>query len=169
MKKIHFVMLLLLFSVVAVANAISVLDLRTDSLMVRLPELKKNLNLNANQQILWQQCESKTNAMMRAKELRLIKVDQLVRDMIQQPNVELRDIDARLREEKRVTELDEQTVREIWLTMFDALNDAQRLQVQEFLYEQLLESGNADKPSSTKPDSAVRKGRGMSHSQGSVQ
>ena len=86
--------------------------------------------------------------------------------MIQQPNVELRDIDARLREEKRITEIDEQQGRDIWLSMFDALSDTQRLQAQNFLYEQLLESGNPDKPDADKPTSSTRKGRGLSHSSG---
>ena len=166
MKKIHLIVLILLISIFDCADAISVFDLRTDALMMRLPELKKNLNLNSNQQILWQQCENKTNSLLRAKEIRRIKVDQTVRDMIQQPNVELRDIDARLREEKRITEIDEQQGRDIWLSMFDALSDTQRLQVQNFLYEQLLESGNPDKPDADKPTSSTRKGRGLSHSSG---
>jgi hypothetical protein len=168
MKKIHLVMLFLLISIVGYANAISLFDLRADVLMSRLPELKKNLNLNANQQILWQQSEKKTNSLLRAKEIRQIKVDQAVRDMIQQPNAELRDIDVRLSEEKRAATLDEQQGREIWLTMFDALNDTQRQLVQNFLYEQLQESGNPDKPSTDKPDSTQRKGRGMSHNPGAT-
>ncbi len=138
-------------------------DLRADALMMKLPELKSNLKLNANQQILWQQSESKTKSLLRARELRMIKVEAGVREMMQQPNVELRDIDARLADEQRASDLDKQQGREIWLVMFDALDDSQRQMVQNFLYEQLMEVEVPEKDSKDAPAAPLRQGRGMSH------
>ena len=168
MKKSHFLIALLLSFFVQCAFAVSLFDLRADALMMKLPELKTNLKLNANQLILWQQSESKTNSLLRARELRMIKVEAGVRDMMQQPNVELRDIDARLNEEQRASDQDKQQGREIWLVMFDALDDSQRQLVQNFLYEQLMEVDVPDRGSKDVPAAPPRQGRGMSHNQNST-
>ncbi|PRC91897.1 hypothetical protein [Solimicrobium silvestre] len=160
MNKLRFLLISLLCFAACSVHAMSLFDLRADALMARLPELKKSLNLNANQQILWQQSEAKTRSLMRAKELRRIKLDDLVREMVQTPNVELRDIDAKLDGERQAAQLEDQQSHETWLTMFDALDDKQRVLVQEFLYEQLMRSGNEEKSSADSPGTTSHKGRG---------
>lgn len=70
-KSILLTLSLMLSSAVTMpAMAIPVADFRAEDALPILTEFKKNVNLNPNQQLLWQQTESKVRNILRIRELR---------------------------------------------------------------------------------------------------
>jgi hypothetical protein len=124
----------------ASALAIPALEISTEVLLYQLPDLKKSLKLNPNQLVLWQQSEATTRTLLRAQTTRRKQVSERVRQMLDLQGVDLRDIDKNIAAETALSQQENGQLREIWLTVNDALDDSQRAVVVHFLKEQLARS-----------------------------
>jgi hypothetical protein len=129
---------LLLSAVIAPAFALPVMEMRADDLLPLVADLKKALNLNPNQQTLWQQTESKTRALLRERLSRRERLQAAAKTGVEAANVELRDLGAAVDAEAATTAAEDKQMREWWLTVNDALTEPQRRQVAQLVGEQLL-------------------------------
>ena len=120
------------------ASAVPVLDMRAEDFLPMAADLKKALNLNANQQILWQQTESKTRNLLRERKIRRERLQAATQAGAQGANVELRDLTKAIDEESASAAAEEKLLREWWLNVNDALNESQRQIVAQQVGEHLL-------------------------------
>ncbi|MFZ6722335.1 hypothetical protein [Undibacterium sp. Ji49W] len=127
------------------AHANPVMDLRFDGLLAKANELKKELNLNANQQVLWQQTENKLQAMRRQRDIRRERMQVELEQRLEQNNVELRELTPQIEQEEQTTEQENKQMRELVLTINDALDDKQRQMLQMFLLSSLRATQDPDK------------------------
>lgn len=129
---------LALSAVLSPAFALPVMEMRAEDFLPMAAELKKSLNLNANQQILWQQTESKTRNLLRERQTRRERLQAATLEATKGANVELRDLAKAVDEETAAAAGEEKLLREWWLTVNDALNETQRQTVVQLVGEQLL-------------------------------
>lgn len=118
----------LLFSLPA-ARAIPITDWRADELLMQAPEIRKELALNENQRLLWEQSERKTRTILRARKERREALDAAAKALAGNPAGDLRTLSAPLDADAAATQAEDLTLRETWLSMNDALDDAQRAKV----------------------------------------
>lgn len=118
----------LLFSLPA-ARAIPIADWRAEELLMQLPEVKKELALNDNQRLLWEQSERKTRTILRARKERREALDAAVKTLSADNAADLRSLGAPLDADAAATQAEDLALRETWLTVNDALDDAQRAKV----------------------------------------
>jgi hypothetical protein len=121
----------------APAFALPLTDMRPDVLLAMAPDFRKTLNLNANQQTLWQQVEGKSRAILRERQARREKLQQQASAGLDKPSAELREVGALLDAEEAASAAENRQLRELWLTVNDALDDNQRRQVVVFVTEQM--------------------------------
>ncbi len=76
--------------------ALPVTQIEVADLMPMAPALKQQLQLSANQQILWQQVEAKTRAILDARQARRDRLQATTRRRLDSASVELRDLAAGL-------------------------------------------------------------------------
>ncbi|WBS03201.1 hypothetical protein OU994_02515 [Pseudoduganella sp. SL102] len=119
------------------AGALPMMDMRAQDLLMMAPALKDSLKLNANQQTLWQQTESRTRALLRERQSRAERMQAASLQALQKADVELRDLAGALDGEGGAELSEEKQLREWWLTVNDALDEPQRRAVAVFLAEQL--------------------------------
>jgi hypothetical protein len=129
---------LVLAMAVAPAFAVPVMDLRAEDLLPMAAEFRKSLNLNANQQTLWAQVESRSKALLRERKARRERLQEATRQGLQAQNVELRDLQAGLEAEQAATAAEDRQLRAWWLGINDALDDGQRQAAAKFLVDQLI-------------------------------
>ncbi len=154
---------LLLSAAALPALALPVLDLNLDDLMPMASELKKTLNLNANQQTLWQQTENKTRQLMRERHARRERLQTATQAGLAGARVELRDLVGAVDAETAAAAAEEKQAREWWLIVNDALDEAQRGKVAALVAEQLLRAADHG----ARPGAAPRgKEEGGEHRQG---
>lgn len=115
----------LLFCLPAV-QAIPISDWRADELLMQAPEIRKELALNENQRLLWEQSERKTRTILRTRKERREALDAAARTLAADPAAELRTLAAPLDADAAATQAEDLALRETWLLMNDALDDAQR-------------------------------------------
>ncbi|HEX7982441.1 MAG TPA: hypothetical protein VF616_02890 [Duganella sp.] len=120
------------------ALAVPILDMHAEDFLPMAADLKKALNLNPNQQILWQQTESKTRNLLRERKIRRDRLQAATQAGTQGANVELRDLTKAIDEETNAAAAEEKLLREWWLTVNDALNESQRQIVVQQVGEHLL-------------------------------
>jgi hypothetical protein len=120
------------------ASAVPVLDMHAEDFLPMAADLKKALNLNANQQILWQQTESKTRNLLRERKSRRDRLQAATQAGVQGANVELRNLTKAIDDESAAAEAEEKQLREWWLSVNDALNESQRQIVAQQVGEHLL-------------------------------
>jgi hypothetical protein len=120
------------------ALAVPILDMHAEDFLPMAADLKKALNLNSNQQILWQQTESKTRNLLRERKIRRDRLQAATQAGTQGANVELRDLTKAIDEETNAAAAEEKLLREWWLTVNDALNESQRQIVVQQVGEHLL-------------------------------
>jgi hypothetical protein len=137
MKSLRTAVLALMLAGSAPVFATPLMDIRAEDLLMMAADFRKELNLNANQQTLWQQTESRTRTVLRERQSRREKMQAASRAALEGKDVELRDLAGALDAEDAMTMAEEKQLREWWLTMNDALNETQRRQVAVFLTEQL--------------------------------
>ena len=130
--------LLLAGSVPSPALAVPVLDMHAEDFLPMADDLRKALNLNPNQQILWQQTEGKTRNLLRERKIRRDRLQAATQAATQGANVELRDLTKAIDEETDAAAAEEKLLREWWLTVNDALNESQRRIVAQQVSEHLL-------------------------------
>ena len=166
-KSILLTLSLMLSSAVTMpAMAIPVADFRAEDALPILTEFKKNVNLNPNQQLLWQQTESKVRTILRIRELRRRAIQDAVKAGLEKKNTELRDLTKSMDQDEVISLQENQQLRELWLTMYDALDDKQRDMVVDLLMDQLNRVEDQTKDHGSRSDlskaSDGRRGKGGS-------
>jgi hypothetical protein len=126
------------------AFATPVMDMRADDLVPMASEFRKELNLNANQQILWQQVESRSKAVLRERHARRERLQQALTAGLGGAKVELRDLNGPLEAEAATSAQEDKALRELWLGVNDALDENQRRQVATMVAEQLMRVPESD-------------------------
>ena len=129
-----------------VAAASPLMDLRADDLLAMAPELRKALALNANQQLLWQQSEARTRAILRERQGRRERLQAQATALAQDPGAELRTLGTAADAEAQASEQEDKALRAQWLLLNDALDDRQRAVVLRFLADQLERVRDAAPP-----------------------
>jgi hypothetical protein len=156
---------LALSALLSPAFALPVMEMRAEDFLPMAAELKKSLNLNTNQQTLWQQVESKTRNLLRERKARRERLQAATQAGTQGANVELRDLSKAVDEETSVGADEEKLMREWWLTVNDALNESQRQTVVRLVGEQLLRvqdngGGGAPRPERKEEGGGEHRGGG---------
>jgi hypothetical protein len=131
-------LLALAFGAAAPTFALPLMDLRADDLLAMAPDLRTALKLTPNQQTLWQQVESRSHAILRERQSRRERLQREAAAMLERPGVELRELNARIDAEAGLAAAEDRQLRELWLTVNDALDDNQRRQVAAAVAEQML-------------------------------
>ena len=120
------------------AFAVPVMDMRAEDFLPLAADLKQQLKLNANQQTLWQQTESRTRNLLRERKSRRERLQAAAQAAAQTPGVELRDVARVVDAESTTSAAEEKQLREWWLIVNDALDETQRAIVAQQLNEHLL-------------------------------
>lgn len=120
------------------ALAVPLMDMRAEDLLPMTAQFKQSLNLNANQQTLWQQVESRSRAVLRERQHRREALQDKAKTLLAKPDVELRELNALVEAESAAAVQEDKQLRALWLGLNDALDDAQRRQVATLINEQLL-------------------------------
>ena len=128
------------------ATASPLMDLRADDLLAMAPELRKALALNANQQLLWQQSEQRTRALLRERQGRRERLQAQAAALARNPGTELRELGTAADAEAQASEQEDKALRAQWLLLNDALDDRQRAVVLRFLADQLERVRDAAPP-----------------------
>ncbi|MCS0591021.1 hypothetical protein ACFQ09_15280 [Massilia norwichensis] len=118
--------------------AVPLMEMRAEDLLPMTAEFKQSLHLNANQQTLWQQVDSRSRAVLRERQQRRIALQEKAKSLLANPDLELRELNALVDAESAASAQEDKQLREWWLSLNDALDDAQRRQVATLLGEQLL-------------------------------
>lgn len=118
--------------------AVPLMELRAEDLLPMASEFKKALNLNPNQQTLWNQVEGRSRSILRERVQRRDALQEQAKAMLARPDVELRDLDKAAAAENTLEAAEDRQLRELWLGVNDALDDKQRAQIATFLSEQLM-------------------------------
>jgi hypothetical protein len=154
---------LALSALLSPAFALPVMEMRAEDFLPMAAELKKSLNLNSNQQTLWQQTESKTRNMLRERKLRRDRLQAATQAGTENAGAELRDLSRAVDDETTVSAGEEKLMREWWLTVNDALSESQRAIVVRLVNEQLLRvpdnGGGAARPERKEEGGEHRGGR----------
>lgn len=129
---------LLCGALLAPAFAVPVMDMRAEDFLPMAADLKQQLKLNANQQTLWQQTESRTRNLLRERKARRERLQAAAQAAAQTPGVELREVSRAVDAETDTSIGEEKLMREWWLTMNDALDETQRGIVAQQVNEHLL-------------------------------
>ena len=108
------------------AYAVPVSDWRADELLAQAPDIKKELGLTDNQNLLWEQSMRKTRAILRLRKERRHELDAASRKLAVEPGAELRKLAEALADDAASVHDEDKELREIWFTMNDALDDRQR-------------------------------------------
>ena len=119
------------------AFAVKVMDLRAEQLMMGADSIKKALDLTPNQQTLWQQMTAKAWGILRTRQSRREKLQADLKSRLTAGTPDLRDLTGGIDAEETTSAAEDKQLRELWLTVNDALNDKQRAQVIELLTSQL--------------------------------
>lgn len=138
-----------------------VMDLRIDNFMQGSDDIKKSLKLNSNQQMLWQQVDAKAHALLRVRQARRENLQASLKLALDDGRVELRNLAGKLDAEADLSNQEDKQLRELWMTMNDALDDSQRQMVVTFLADQLQRSPEQDREHKSRPDGdAHERGKG---------
>ncbi|MES2262986.1 MAG: hypothetical protein V4724_31055 [Pseudomonadota bacterium] len=121
----------------ASASALPLMDWRAEDLLPMAADLKQALHLNANQQTLWQQSESRSRQLLRERQARRERLQSASGAALAGKDVELRELAGGIEAEAALAMNEEKQLREWWLTVNDALDETQRKQVAVFLAEQM--------------------------------
>lgn len=117
--------------------AVPVTSIHAEELVAMAPDVRKALALNANQQTLWGQVDSRSHAILRARAARRESLQRQAGSVVTTTAPELRTLGAALDAEDATVQAENRQLRELWLTMNDALDEQQRLLVARFIGEQL--------------------------------
>ena len=124
---------LFLAACTAPSFAVPVTDIPADVLIAMAPDLRRALALNANQNILWGQVDGRSHAILRERTARRERLQRQAKTVVTTPSPELRTLGAAMDAEDAATQAEEKQLREMWLTVNDALDEKQRLQVAGFI------------------------------------
>jgi hypothetical protein len=141
-----------------------VMDIHIEDLMLRVDGIQKSLMLNYNQQLLWRQVESKSRELLRARRTRREKLQADLLAKMDDPTTELRDVAAWVDREADLSMQEDRQLRELWLTVNDALDDHQRQTVLAFLADELARVADQDRVHKAEKSDGQTRGRGMGRS-----
>lgn len=154
------VALALLAGAAAPSFAVPVYEIHAEELIAMAPDLRKSLELNPNQQILWGQVDSRSHAILRERMQRRERLQRQAKTVVTTPSPELRTLGAAMDAEDAATQTEDKQLREMWLTVNDALTEKQRLQVAQFVGEQLERVEGGPMRESKEHDSGDKHPRG---------
>lgn len=148
----------------SLSYAVPVTDWRADDLLMQAPELKKELGLTDNQNLLWEQSMRKTRAILRLRKERRDELEASSRKLAVAPAAELRTLARAIADDAASVHDEDRELRETWLTMNDALDDRQRALVlarfRSMLERQPPEPGEGRPERGGKPEGGERGARG---------
>ncbi len=119
------------------AHAGTLVDMRFDLLIAKAAELKKDLKLNANQQVLWQQIEGKLQSIQHLREVRREHLQTSFDTQLEKDRMEVRDLNPQLEQEEQLSLQENHQMRELFFTLNDALDDTQRQAMQMYIISTL--------------------------------
>lgn len=148
----------LLAGAAAPSFAVPVESIQAEVLLAMAPDLRKSLSLNANQQTLWGQVDSRSHTILRARALRREHLQDTAKTVIKTASPELRTLGAAMDAEDVAVQAEDKQLRELWLTVNDALDEKQRLMVVQFIGEQMERvEGGPMRESREKSDSSEKR------------
>jgi hypothetical protein len=150
-----------LFLVLPSSYALSVMDIHPEDLVRQASDVRKTLNLNPNQQLLWQQVESKIRMILQVRQLRRERLQADLQSRLDDSRTELRDLAGRLDAEDAFSSQEDKQLRDLWLTVNDALDDNQRQIILAFLADQLQRSVDQKAESKSNRQKSDTRVRGM--------
>ncbi|MEO6918916.1 MAG: hypothetical protein ABI171_07895 [Collimonas sp.] len=144
------------------ALASPVMDFRSEDLLSVADGVKDDLHLSPNQQTLWRQLESKSKVIISDREKRQHDIQANMANGLNNPAIDLRQLSAAIDAESALSLQDGRQLRELWLTMNDALDDQQRQTTRAFLADRLqrVDSASCDRSSVVPKDKSSGKGHG---------
>ncbi|SFB29500.1 hypothetical protein SAMN04515620_13713 [Collimonas sp. OK607] len=155
-----------LFSLGLASSALAapVMDFHAEDVLSAAGGVKDELHLNANQQTLWRQLETKARTILSDREKRQHDLQANMSNGLKDPAIDLRQLSAAIDTESGLAAQEGRQLRELWLTMNDALDDQQRQAVRLFLADRLVRVDNV----SCAPSSVVGKDKpsGKGHGKG---
>ena len=113
------------------------MDVQADVLLAQSADLKQVLHLNPNQQTLWRQVESKMRGILDERRHRRERLQEAIKQGLAKPDTELRDLAKLYDDEADASLSEDKQLRELFLTVNDALDDGQRQAVLAALNDQL--------------------------------
>lgn len=119
------------------ASATKVMEMEAEQLVRAAGFVRESLALTANQETLFQQVSGKSAAILRARQSRREHLQADLKTRLADPRQELRDLAAGIDQEAAASAAEERQLRELWLTLTDALTDQQRAAAAQFLLTQL--------------------------------
>jgi hypothetical protein len=165
----RFVMALAFASGAAPSFAVPVHTIHAEELLAMAPDLRKSLGLNANQQTLWGQVDGRSRAILRERAARRERLQRQAKTVVTAPAPELRTLAAAMDAEDAAVEFEDKQLRELWLTVNDALDDKQRAQVAQFVAEQMERVEDGPRQSAPRErDSGEKRPRGGGKGMGGV-
>jgi uncharacterized membrane protein YgcG len=132
------------------AHAIAIMDIEPGDILPMVAQLKEDLHLNPNQQILWQQTAQRTRILVRQRQVRREQLQAMSAEQVARPNMEFTDLAKAVARESQLSEEENRQLRDLWLTVADALDDKQRNIAQSFIADRMQ---RAPERSSGKSDS----------------
>jgi hypothetical protein len=154
------VLLALALGTAAPGFAVPLMDMHAEDLLPMAQDFRQALHLTPNQQTLWQKVEGRSREILRERQSRREKLQQEAGTLLARQGVELREVNAKIEAEAGLTAAEDKQLRELWLTMNDALDDKQRQQVATFVTEQMMRVAHADGPRGERPAGGRGEGRG---------
>lgn len=133
------------------AHATKVMEMEAEDMVRAAGHFKDMLALTPNQQTLWQQVAAKSGALLRVRQSRREKLQASLKASLADPRQELRDMAAAVEAEAAASAVEDKELRELWLTVGDALNDQQRQQAAQFMVTQLDRAEGADRAAGPGP------------------
>ena len=141
--------------------ALPVMDVRIEDLVLQASDVRKSLNLNPNQQILWQQVNSRVRMIVHARQSRRERLQADIKLGLDDSKIELRELAGRMDAEDDLSSQESKQLRELWLTVNDALDDNQRQIIRAVLADQLQRSADQKTESNSSRQKGDLRGRGM--------
>jgi len=148
--------------------AVPLMDLRLDDLLPMAADIKKSMNLNANQQTLWSQVEGRSRTLLRERQRRREALQEQARTMLEKPGVELRDLNRLVEAEAAASAQEDRQLRDMWLEVNDAFDDRQRAQMAVFLGEQLMRVAPQGRPGGERGGERGERGGGRPGGRGGM-
>lgn len=142
--------------------ATPVMDFHVEDVLSVAGGVKDELHLNPNQQTLWRQLETKTRTILSDREKRQRDLQASMSNGLKDPAIDLRQLSAAIDTESGLAAQEGRQLRELWLTMNDALDDQQRQAARLFLADRLqrVDKVSCEPGSAAGKDKPSGKGRG---------
>lgn len=119
------------------ASATKVMDMEPEQLVRAAGFVRESLALTPNQETLFQQVSGKSATILRTRQSRREHLQAELKTRLADPRQELRDLAGGIEQEAAASAAEDRQLRELWLTLTDALTDQQRAAAAQFLLTQL--------------------------------